>query len=416
MFRLPTARHALAAAALLCLAGAATAQEVTLNFNDALTGRIFYAFDGDANGTPDVVLSTGDAGGFNTAGPGPNMVFIREPGIEGTALRAEDLRINFLRGATGSISFSYALSTFEPVFGVTASLYDVNNQLMASKTDLAGFHTSGDVTSTFVENRVTVDFAGTAAYAKLNFGVNADGSGGVSGGGVGGGSGPVISDLPPVAALTLVGSEGDAPPSLVAASPSRYIIDDLSLTFAGTETLGNISGVVASDPVLPLTEVANGDGSTSFNFGLLTYDSGLGVATPVFIDPDVAVGYTYQVINGANVAAVLVPSALANGDASFTLVIDGVGSFALQAGVEFDIATVVAGGVRSFRIIGIDAGEALDPTNTQAFVTGLRFMSGGAVEISQTALTQAVPEPATYALWLAGLGALVLRRRARRAA
>jgi PEP-CTERM motif len=391
-------RAALSAAALVCLTGAATAQEVTLDFGDAVQGRSHYAYDADLDGTADVVLSTSDPFGFNTFGPGLNMRYIREPGIEGTGLLAEDLRANFVRGAVGSVSFSYALSTSSASFGVTATVFSAANQVLSSVTNNAFFQPVGAGQGAFPENRVEVAFSGTAAYATFNFGVAADGSGGVGAGGPG---------IP-------VDGDGGNPIDLF--TPSRYIIDDLSLTFAGTGTLEGFDGVVPSDPILPSVTTTAPDGSVSFNFSLAPTRDGLGVAFPIFIDPDVAVGYVYEVSSGPNVAAVLVPAALANGDDSFTLVIDGVGSFGLQAGVEFDITSVVAAGVSRFSITGIDTAAGLDPTDPQAFVTGLRFVDGGLTSISQTALTVAVPEPATYALWLGGLGALALRRRARRAA
>jgi PEP-CTERM motif len=391
-------RAALATAAMLGLAGTAAAQDVTLDFSDAIQGRPFYAYDGDLDGTADVVLSTSDPLGFNTFGPGLNMLYIREPGIEGTAWLSEDLRANFVRGAVGTLSFSYALSTSSSDFGVTATVYSASNQVLASVTNTAAFQPVGAGQGSFPENRVNVDFNGTAAYATFNFGVLGNGSGGVGSGGPG---------IP-------VDGGGETPIDLI--TPSRYIIDDLSLTFAGAGTLPGFEGVVPSDPILPAVTTTSPDGAVSFNFSLAPTREGLGVAFPIFIDPDVAVGYVYQVSSGPNVAAVLVPAALANGDGNFTLVIDGVGSFDLLAGVEFDITSVVAGGVNRFSITGIDTAAGLDPTDPQAFVTGLRFVDGGPASISQTALTAAVPEPATYALWLGGLGVLVLRRRARRAA
>lgn len=356
--------------------GRPAAGEVTLTFDDAVQGRSYYSYDGNSDGDPDIVLSTSDLGGFNTFGPGLLMLHIQEPGIEGTAMLPEDLRVNFLRGATGSVAFGYALSTGSSDYGVTFSLYDTHGNALGSTSSTAVFHPlSGGGQSAFPENRLSISFAGTAAYGTFDFGTS------IAGGGVG---------------------------------PTRYIVDNLSFTNAGEGTLPGLVGVIASDPILPTAQVPQPDGSVRFDFTLVTGIGGAGVHFPVFIDPDVAIGYVYEVSSGPNVAAVLVPNALANGDGSFVLVLEGIGSFALLAGEEFNILTVAPGGVSRFRIEDIDAEEALDPTNPQAFVTGLRFVGAGDVRVSQQALVQTVPEPRTWAMLLVGAAFLGVGTRRRR--
>ncbi|MGS0759101.1 hypothetical protein ACVBEH_32590, partial [Roseateles sp. GG27B] len=63
---------------------------------------------------------------------------------------------------------------------------------------------------------------------------------------------------------------------------------------------------------------------------------------------------------------------------------------ALDAGTVLNFGT---GGASAFRVTGIAESAMLDPSNTQAFVTGLTFTSAGTVNMTQTSITAAVPEP-----------------------
>jgi hypothetical protein len=95
---------------------------------------------------------------------------------------------------------------------------------------------------------------------------------------------------------------------------------------------------------------------------------------PCFIDPPVAVGYSYELIGQSpNLRSVLIPAPLSSGDAEFTVEFDGV-SAPLRAGEIFDFSAQVAGGTRSFRITGIDLAEGLDPGDPAAFLTGLTLI------------------------------------------
>ena len=66
-----------------------------------------------------------------------------------------------------------------------------------------------------------------------------------------------------------------------------------------------------------------------------------------------------------------------------------------------------------FALRDIDITAGLDPDNPLAFPTGLTFAESGAVSMMQNPIA-VVPEPETYALFLAGLGLLgfMARRRA----
>lgn len=139
-----------------------------------------------------------------------------------------------------------------------------------------------------------------------------------------------------------------------------------------------------------------------------------------FIDPEIAVGYTYAV-EGTAFSAVQAPTLVSVPDADGEYLLtytgaSGVMTEVLTAGELFNFDA--ADSVMSFTITGIDTGLALDPTDIEAFVTGVAvFDPGSASNLSQTPITTdlaAVPLPASSLLLLAGVGGLVsMRRRAK---
>jgi hypothetical protein len=149
-----------------------TAHAITLTFDDAITGQTSYSFDQNNDGIVDAVFSTTDPGGFNTFGPGPNMSYIDEPGLEGTTTLSPDLRVDFPLGAVGSLGFGFAMSSEgnSPNLTVTFNVYDAQNNLLGTVTQLAAYtQPSPPNNSSYPEAAVTVSFAGTARYATLNF-------------------------------------------------------------------------------------------------------------------------------------------------------------------------------------------------------------------------------------------------------
>jgi hypothetical protein len=150
-----------------------------LTFNNAIAGATTYNFDSDADGINDVVFSTTDPSGFNTAGPGVNMSYIQEPGLEGSTLSPDlkgflspDLKVNFLYGAVNTLGFGYAMSTLttDANTSVTFSAFDASNNLLASIISQAAFTMPNGVNpSNFPEGLVSLNFSGVASYALFDF-------------------------------------------------------------------------------------------------------------------------------------------------------------------------------------------------------------------------------------------------------
>jgi len=164
----------LALAVAMVMALASNAGAVLLTFNDAITGATSYSFDGDGDSIDDVVFSTTDPLGFNSAGPGLNMTYINEPGLEGTSALNPDLRVDFLVGAYDFLNFGFALSAFTEASDVWASfeVYDEYDNLLTSDFEYGLFTLpNGTDPSSFPEGRIETTFAGKAAYALFNFNV-----------------------------------------------------------------------------------------------------------------------------------------------------------------------------------------------------------------------------------------------------
>lgn len=359
--------------------------ENIITFDDAISGETTHIFDADGDGIEDVTFRTDDPLGFNTAGPGPNQLFVIEPGLEGSTGFTPDLRVDFLSGAVGSVGFGFA--TVAPTTGVF-QVFDQNNVQLGA-TAFAGdfFLLSSDpenptpagpnddfeLTSTFPEGRVDLAFADIAAYAIIDF-----------------------------------DDEGEF-------EATRYIIDNFTYFSAETEVV--IIGTQPDDPVLPDPFDPE---NPEFQFELAILEEGLGTDFPIFIDPEIAIGYNYTINSGPNVTEVLIPSILPNGDGDFIIVIDGI-EYVITAGNPFIIATMagIIGGVSEFSIKDISTAEALDPTDSLAFVTGLTFASAGMVNLTQTPITfntdASVPEPSAIILISFGIMGLFVKGRRNKA-
>lgn len=183
-----------------------------------------------------------------------------------------------------------------------------------------------------------------------------------------------------------------------------------AITVTG-DHLGDPEGLFESTPVLPDTTDDNG----GFVFNLEDIRNLPGRI--FFIDPEIATGYTYE-ITGDLFFSVQAPSlnAVPDGDGQYLLTY-GMGlTEVLDAGEIFEFGP---NGVSSFTITGIDPLLMLDPTDGNAFVTGVSVVTGGIPgTITQTPITtevNAVPLPASGVLLLSGIAGVAFLRRRREA-
>jgi hypothetical protein len=99
--------------------------------------------------------------------------------------------------------------------------------------------------------------------------------------------------------------------------------------------------------------------------------------TTYFIDPPIAVGYHYAIGKGnPSFSSVTLPI-LGQGSNKYTLLTHDH-EFTVSAGQKFDFTKEgFESGVESFRVLAIDPANALNPSNTTAFVTGVTFTGTG---------------------------------------
>lgn len=175
---------------------------------------------------------------------------------------------------------------------------------------------------------------------------------------------------------------------------------------------GGLPGSTPENPLMPVVSEAGWD-----------FDFNVEPEQTVYIDPEIAVGYEYVVNSGPNFASVLLPTGI--GDDMFDLFLwNGTdyedSGIDIAGGIEYFFAS---GGIDRFKIMGIETDAALDPTDVTAFVTGLTFVSGGQVSMSQIPVVfdtdpqnpSDVPEPPVLGLMFVGLaGSVLLRARSRR--
>lgn len=246
--------------------------------------------------------------------------------------------------------------------------------------------------------------------------------------------GPIITDGVPVAALNEAVFAEDVPESEfieVAYDVTLALRNEFALeagettTYSTTTLFGNAvppaPGSLEALPLLP--EEIDENGAFVFIIGPGDFDIG----ETFFIDPVIAVGYTYEV-TGATFDSVTAPTLAAVNDADGYLLeylrSDGMAiSVMIAPGEEVSFTDGGFDGVSLFTLTGIDPALMLDPTDDVAFVTGVSFASlsaaGAPAVITQTPITidttptGVIPlPPSAFLLGFAVLALGAMRRRA----
>ena len=199
-----------------------------------------------------------------------------------------------------------------------------------------------------------------------------------------------------------------------------YPTDIFSTVFATITELAPPAGSTPSNPITQTQSCATPT-AECFAIPVTVNAAGLGVTSPIYIDPVVAIGYDYLISeSGVFFDSVVIPEQ--NGLVAGTileLLIPGMVSQSLTVGTTFDFTDHGFLNLNGFTIGGIDPGLGLLPGDANAFVTGLTFAGADGtallgqidVTVSMNAVTS-VPEPESYAMLLAGLAlvAFAVRR------
>lgn len=125
--------------------------------------------------------------------------------------------------------------------------------------------------------------------------------------------------------------------------------------------------------------------------GIYNFEFDVTMAVSVTIDPEVAVGYTYEIGAGdPRFATVELPF---EGDGLYSLSVfndmgDLIHSFQVHALVPFNFLSFEPTGISKFEVRGIEIDAGLDPLNATAFRTTLTFASSGTFTGSMTPIVQ----------------------------
>jgi hypothetical protein len=181
-----------------------------------------------------------------------------------------------------------------------------------------------------------------------------------------------------------------------------------SNVFARSRSFFDFAPIVNGPPVVNLPVLTS---TNSFQFEIAVIRDAL-----VYIDPVVAIGYDYAIGDGdPNFRSVVLPVGIGDGLYDlYALDTNGAPTLLiadLAGGTEYDFG---AAGLTRFRVLDIEVDAALDPRNTAAFITGLRFTRDGTFTGTMTPISvevaDAVSAPGTLSLLVTALWGLIRRR------
>jgi hypothetical protein len=123
--------------------------------------------------------------------------------------------------------------------------------------------------------------------------------------------------------------------------------------------------------------------------GAFVFDIPVSAGLPVFLDPEIAVGYEYAIREGnPHFQSVTLPIGIGATN-RYTLIVRDH-EFSLPAGQRFDFTqSGFPKGVHDFTVLGVDPSAALSTTNMSGFVTEVSFVTSGEFTGSIRPLTAA---------------------------
>lgn len=185
------------------------------------------------------------------------------------------------------------------------------------------------------------------------------------------------------------------------------------------QSFGAADGSAEDAPLLPDGADLSG-GTASFEFDLSeVLPEGF-----VFVDPEIAVGYTYQLQGPGAISAFKAPTlAAVNDPDGYTIVMPDGTEFTILPGAVVDFVAEGFNNVTTFNLTGISEDLMIDPDDATTFVGGFLFSGiGQGSSIAQTALTidtdapPPVPLPAGVWFLLTGVAGFGLASRRKSAA
>lgn len=199
-------------------------------------------------------------------------------------------------------------------------------------------------------------------------------------------------------------------PFNINATNGMTFVSTLNQSRAFFDYSASANSLAASSVFLPTVSLKpNGLPSYSFQIQNITAN------TPVFIDPKIAIGYSYKIgLGNPDFASVTLPTIA--GTSSYTIALPDGEKFTVLPGQDFDFTKLAnfLAGVSTFEVLGINPSSGLNPFDPNAFVTELTFASNGQFTGTMDPLVAGVPEPSTWAMMIlgfVGIGAITYRRR-----